>query len=116
MTQGSQHTPEFIEEMKTALLTEKNELEKELKELAHKESGEYETNYPDYERDEEANAMEMADFEGLNATTKLAQARLEEVGQALTSIEAGQYGVTQEGELIPEDRLRANPAAKTLVK
>lgn len=111
------HSAEFIEDMKKALLSEKQVLESELGEIAHKDvANEYEANYPDYERDEEANAMEMADFESANATTKATQERLNDVQRALAAIDEGKYGLTVEGDLIPEDRLRANPAATTLVK
>src|SRR5436190_22055407 len=94
----SGHSQEFVETMKKALLSEKQQLEKELGIIAHpQESGAYAANYPDYERDEEANAMEMADFDATNATTKATQARLNDVRQALDSIEAGKYGLTKEG-------------------
>lgn len=91
------------------------ELEAELSQISHKEEGKAEANYPDYERDEEANAMEVADFTAATATTEAAEARLKEVVRALEAIGQGNYGKTSEGELIPENRLRANPAATTLV-
>jgi len=111
------HSQEFIESMKKALLIEKQQLEKELGVIAHTQgSGEYTANYPDYERDEEANAMEMADFDATNATTKATQARLNDVQGALEAIELGKYGLTKEGDVIPEERLKANPAATTIIK
>lgn len=112
----SQHRPEFITEMKTALLQEKKQLESELGQISHKKSGDYEADYPDYERDEESNAMEVADFTAVNATTEATEKRLKDVINALETIENGTYGVTSEGELIPEGRLKANPAATTVIK
>lgn len=110
------HSPEFIEEMKQRLLVEKAQLSKGLGALAHKENGDFQANFPDYGRNEEENVTEVADFAALNATTEAAEARLKEVDQALESIDNESYGVTKEGELIPQDRLRANPAATTLAK
>lgn len=110
------HTPEFIEEMKNSLLDEKERIEKELKTIAHKEHGDYTANSPEYERDEEVNASESADLAAREATTEAIEARLKDVNSALTHIEAGTYGKTADGQEIPEDRLRANPAATTLVE
>lgn len=110
------HQPQFIEEMKQTLLKEKNQLLSELGQISHKKDGDYEANYPDYERDEEANAMEVADFEANNATTEATEKRLQEVERALQKINDNTYGITAEGDLIPEERLRANPAATTIIK
>ncbi len=110
------HEPKFIEEMKDALLLEKKQLLSELGQISHKKDGNYEATYPDYERDEEANAMEVADFEANNATTEATEKRLQEVDRALQSITNNTYGVTADGEFIPEERLRANPAANTVIK
>ncbi len=44
------------------------------------------------------------------------ETRLVEVSKALAKVEEGTYGVTDEGEEIPLERLEANPAAATLVK
>jgi RNA polymerase-binding transcription factor DksA len=113
---STQHSEEFISEMKSRLVEEKKQLESELSQISHKKEGNFEANYPDYERDEEANAMEAADYEAATATTEAAEARLKEVSHALEAIEAGKYGITDNGEFIPENRLRANPAATTIVK
>jgi RNA polymerase-binding transcription factor DksA len=112
---SEQHSSEFIEEMKGKLIEEKDQLEKELGQIAHKQNGEYSTDFPSYERDEEENANESADFIALQSTTQAMKDRLEEVNKALGRIESGNYGVSAEGEVIPENRLRANPAATTIV-
>lgn len=113
---NQKHTPEFIAEMKEKLEAEKKQLESELSQISHKQDGNVEGNYPDYERDEEANAMEAADYEAVSATTEAAEERFKEVSHALETIAQGIYGITSEGEVIPENRLRANPAATTVVK
>ena len=102
--------------MQAKLLDEKKLLESELSQISHKQDGNVEGNYPDYERDEEANAMEAADYESTTATTEATEGRLKDVDKALDAITEGRYGITSEGELIPENRLRANPAATTIVK
>lgn len=109
------HTPQFIGEMKQLLEREKQLLEQELAQLSHKHHGDNQADYPDYGRHPEENATEMADFEALAATTEAAEARLDTVKAALQHITDGTYGRTADGQLIPEERLRANPAASTLI-
>ncbi len=100
------HTQEFIEEMKQALLDEKKTLSGEAEESA---------NFPDYGRSEEENATEVADYQALAATNTAATERLAEIDAALERIEKQTYGVTEDGDIIPEGRLRANPAATTII-
>jgi RNA polymerase-binding transcription factor DksA len=110
------HSPEFIAEMKQRLEAEREMLAKELKTVAHEQAGDFTADFPDYGRNEEDNATEMADFVATAATTEATEARLKEIEAAIERIEAGTYGKTSEGELIPEERLRANPAATTIIK
>lgn len=110
------HAPQFIEEMKARLSSEKMALEQELKGGARLENGDYQAKFPDYGRDEEDNATEVADYTSMSATTEALEERLASVNEALQRIEIGRYGITDSGELIPEARLRANPAAATTIK
>lgn len=110
------HKPEFIAEMKERLIQEKQQLLKELGLLTHKEGDEYKVDFPEYGRHDEDNATEVADFGAKLATSTVAEERLAEVDAALERIEKGSYGVTSDGEVIPEARLNANPAATTIVK
>jgi len=103
----TKHSKEFIEEMKKALQSERQQLLDEIKQNQ---------DFPDYGRNDEDNATEMVDFENTSATKKALEERLKNVEEAEVRIEEGIYGVTTAGEKIPEDRLRANPAAATLVK
>lgn len=105
MTHKNLHTPAFIAEMKEKLVAEKKALEGELPTLDR----------PEYGRTDEENAAEVADFESSKATTNALKERLESIRSALERIEQETYGTTEDGEIIPEDRLRANPAATTLV-
>lgn len=110
------HSQKFIEEMKQRLLTEKTVLQKELGLLAEPSAEEgYSARFPDYGRSEEDNATEVADYVASAAVTKADEERLREVEAALARIEAGEYGVTNDGQMIPEARLRANPAATTTI-
>lgn len=111
----SPYPPAFIEEMKQRLLADQASIEKELAPHARRSHGDYQATYPDYGRDEEENATEIADFANVSAVTEAEEARLKSIKAALTRIEAGTYGLTDAGEVIPEERLRANPAATTLV-
>lgn len=110
------HDQALVEEMKQRLLAERAMLQKELEALAEPSAEEgYAARFPDYGRSEEDNATEVADYVASIAVTKVSQERLVEVEAALTRIEQGKYGVTDDGQLIPEARLKANPAATTLV-
>lgn len=110
------HCPEFINEMKAKLLAEKMELERDLNLEASMQDGSLEAKFPDYGRGEEDNATEVSDYVAMSATTQALKDRLNAVKDALMRIESGTYGVTVEGQMIPEDRLRANPSATTIIK
>ncbi len=56
-------------------------------------------------------------YEGNNAIVQDLEARLSEIDDALSHIESNTYGICSEcGEKIEEDRLEANPAARTCKK
>lgn len=110
------HSKAFVTEMKDRLLQEKASLEQELSALANRHGDDFQSKFPDYGRNEEENATEVADFEATNAATEALEERLEGATAALERIEVGTYGITVDGELIPEDRLRANPSATTVIK
>lgn len=102
----SMHTQEFVEEMKKRLIEENRSLASEVEETEA---------FPDYGRSEEENATEVADFQARSASNTAASERLEEIDAALKRVTDGTYGITEDGTLIPEDRLRANPAATTVI-
>jgi RNA polymerase-binding transcription factor DksA len=101
------HTAGFIREMKARLEKEKDQLKQELDQNEQ---------FPEYGRNDEDNATEMADYESSTATKNVVQDRLNSVTGALERIKAGTYGITESGDLIPEDRLRANPAATSTIQ
>ena len=101
--------------MKERLEEDRSKILAEFQEDSHVVDGEVQANFPDYGRSEEDNVAEMEDYQSLAAITASAKQRLIEIEEALRRIEVGSYGITDEGQEIPEGRLRANPAATTLV-
>jgi len=110
------HTKQFIAEMTQFLNQEKIEIEKDLKTDAHNEDGDEVANFPEYGRHDEDNATEIADYTATSAVLESKESRLKEVKLALDRVADSKYGITDEGNKIPEKRLRANPAATTTVK
>jgi RNA polymerase-binding transcription factor DksA len=100
------HTPDFINEMKQRLLDERRTLTGEATQSEQ---------FPDYGRSEEENATEVADYEALQAANKAVTERIVEIDLALERIQKNTYGVTEDGVMISEGRLRANPAATTVI-
>src|SRR5580765_3575384 len=95
-------TPSFIEEMKQQLLQEKKRIETDLAGMpVHSEIGD------DIESTEDEAE---ADFDKQGVRKQLTT-NLQKVEAALEKIEAGTYGVDDEGKEISEARLRALPWA-----
>lgn len=64
--------------------------------------------------DETEVADDLETLDSNNAVVNQLEIRLKEVNEALEKIENGKYGVCETGgEMIEEDRLEANPAART---
>ena len=110
------HTDEFISEMRGVLEQEEGRLKAELKAISHKHGADTEADFPNYGRNDEDNATEIADYQALSSTATVIEERLKSVQGALERIKVGTYGLTADGKKIPVARLRANPAADTLVK
>ncbi|MFZ4500098.1 MAG: TraR/DksA family transcriptional regulator [Minisyncoccia bacterium] len=104
---------------KTVLLAEKQTLEEELGGIAlfNTETNIWEAT-PDQELmgeiDDNDAADRFEDFEGRSGMVTTLQTRLTDVNNALEKIENGTFGTCEvSGEKIEEDRLNANPAART---
>lgn len=105
--------------MKERLEAEKALVESELATVAHKgttpgdwEPSAGEIDHSATEKDETADAIEQ--FEVNTEITKELEIRLGEINRALEKFETGTYGVCEiSGEPIEEDRLEANPSART---
>lgn len=75
---------EIIEKQKTALLDEKERLEKKIGELKQ---------YPDYGQNEDDNAKETADYENNLSVEEQLVFLLSKVNKALKAINGGSYGI-----------------------
>lgn len=108
-------------EMKAALEAEKLKLESSLAEHGHfdPETKNWVGSAPTESAegaDPNVTADTMEELGTNSAITEELEERYKNVIRALEKIEAGTYGVCEVGgEAIPEDRLRANPAARTCV-
>jgi DnaK suppressor protein len=103
---------------KTKLEAEKKLLESELKDLGRvDENGDWEAvpgaqTAPEADENDKADRAE--DFEGRTATMSVLEPRLKDINDALQKIEDNAYGICEKcGQPIEEDRLEANPAART---
>jgi len=111
-----------ISHFKKLLEEEKNKLESELGTIGRKNPSnpnDWEA-VPDKMDIDRADETEIADsietFEDNTALLKQLEIRLIEVNAALAKITAGKYGICEiSGEPIENERLEANPAAKTCI-
>lgn len=100
------------------LESEKKQLEKELAEIATKNPDnpkDWIPSYPDFNpqlADESEKADIFEEFEARYSIETVLKEKLNEVKQALQKIAKGTYGLCEEDkELIPRERLEANPSA-----
>jgi DnaK suppressor protein len=106
-----------MEELKQKLLEEKARIEKTLSPTEKNEEGvdkEYETRFPEVDRDEEENADEIEMYGSTLAADESMKTELEKIEKALKAMENGTYGFCANCQkAIPIDRLRAYPQADT---
>lgn len=107
--------PQIQEELKQKLLAEKTRIEKTLAPTEKKEADrEYETQFTEVDRDEEANADEIDMYGSTLAADEAMKSELEKIKAALAAMEAGTYGFCANCQKeIPIERLRAYPQADT---
>ena len=112
--------PQVQEELKRKLLEEQKRIESTLAKTEMTKEGtdrEYETKFPEVDRDEEENADEMEMYESNLATGESMKAELEKIEKALAAMEDGTYGTcTNCQKEIPIERLRAYPQADTCLE
>jgi RNA polymerase-binding protein DksA len=106
-----------LDELKNALLKEKEELEKNLGKIARPvdvEEGDFETSFEELGTDKDDNATEVDQYtQNLSVETAL-EKKLQEIIEALSRMEKGTYGKCENcGKDIPLERLKAYPSAKT---
>ena len=118
----SVYSPEFLNHQHQALLDEKVRLEKILTDSATYDTEEdryipkFQEFSPDEAEDDDEAVDEVVNYEETAARVADAVKSLNEVNAALEKIAAGRYGVCDAGgELIPEARLKAYPAAASCI-
>jgi len=109
-----------LNKFKNLLLTEKEKLEGELSSIGRRNPenpDDWEATPSDAQTDSaDLNdfADNIEDFETNTAILKQLEIQLKDVNDALNKIEGGNYGICEvSGQPIEEDRLEANPAART---
>jgi RNA polymerase-binding transcription factor DksA len=107
---------EIMLELKEKLQIEKEKIQSELERIGKKttEAGDYDTNFNEIGTGEDENASEVEEYtDNLSVEANL-EKQLKEINEALEKIETSNYGKCENCDAeIPEDRLRAYPAAKT---
>lgn len=110
----------FISQISDILTEEKERLEKELGQFAHKnpnEEGDYNADFPNYGDEEDDNAREVADFT-VNKTLEVTlEKKLRDVNAALKRIKDNSYGICKyTGQPIEKKRLLARPTSSSSVQ
>jgi DnaK suppressor protein len=112
--------PKILDELKSLLIKEKNELEKNLATIAkpvNAKKGDYETSFEDIGTDRDDNATEVEQYADNLPVEATLEKKLQEVLEALEKIEKGIYGICENCQQeIDIERLKINPSAKTCVK
>jgi len=112
---------DFLEKIKTGLLAERERLEKELAQFAHRNPKTAETDFnsdfPNMGDKEDENAAEVAQFtDNLSLEDELEHA-LRDVENSLKRVEDGSYGLcTYCKQEIDENRLLARPTSSSCIK
>ena len=115
-----------LDELKTALLKERDLLIQELETIATPDpniEGDWDVKHSEWGEDQITSDEELETGENVNETDEdmknkvlsdRLELRLKEVNDALKRMEGGDYGICETCQKeIPADRLKANPAAKT---
>jgi RNA polymerase-binding protein DksA len=106
-----------LAELKQKLLAEKERIEKNMAPTEKSEKGvdrEYQTTFPELDRDQEENADEMEMYESNLATDEALKSELKKINSALAAMENGTYGFCKNCQKeIPIERLMAYPQADT---
>jgi DnaK suppressor protein len=109
-----------LEELKTTLLKEKEELERNLGKIANpinKKSGEYQPSFDEIGADKEDNASEVEQYADNLPVEVALENKLKDIIEALSKMEKGTYGICDNCQQeIPLERLKITPSAKTCIK
>lgn len=111
--------PTTLIELKNALLKEKAELEENLSRIAKPvdNKGDYETSFENIGTDREDNTTEVEQYTDNLPVEITLEKKLKDVNEALNEMEKGTYGFCANcKQEIGQERLQANPSARTCVK
>lgn len=111
---------QFVEEMRELLLEEKQKLEQELSQFAHRNTKaattDFDTKFPEYGDDEDENASEIADYSNNLSLENELEKALRDVDSALKRIEEETYVICKYCKTeISEARLRARPTSTSCI-
>jgi RNA polymerase-binding transcription factor DksA len=112
---------ETIEELKSKLIKEKEEIEKSLEGIAKKDPyapGGWRASVPDFDGGSmEEESDEVENYQNLLSQEASLESRLKEIKEALEKIKTGKYGICEKCKKeIEVERLQTYPAAKTCLK
>lgn len=112
-------TKEMIEIIRTDLITRKNQITRDLKEVSkedHHEADNLGVKFPEYGDKPDENAQEITDYSTNLLTEKVLEKTLEDIDGALKRIEDGSYGVCKYcRQQINAKRLMARPVASSCI-
>lgn len=110
---------DFLSKIKTALLAEKENAEKELAKFAKKNSrvaGGYNSSFPEYGDKDDENAAEVAEYAAEIPLEESFEKTLRDSVSALKRIDEGTYGVCKYcKKTIDEKRLSARPTSNACI-
>lgn len=105
-----------IEEIKANLIQQKNQILKEMGQIAEKNGGNSRVKFPDYGNKVDENAQEIDEYTKNLATEKVLESTLRDIENALNRIEKGNYGICKYCKKpIGKKRLLARPVASACV-
>jgi len=110
----------FINEMKQALVIEKEKLESELSKFAHRKlksvDEDFDTNFPNLGDKEDENAAEVAAYSDNLSLEEELEKQLRDVNSALEAMEKKTYGICKYcKQEIAEARLRVRPTSSSCI-
>ncbi|HOZ36455.1 MAG TPA: TraR/DksA C4-type zinc finger protein [bacterium] len=110
--------PNFLKQIKTKLLAEKEKVEHELSEFTVKTAtGKDEVAFPDYGEQSGENAAEVASFDNDSSLKNVLNATLRDINSSLGRLADGTYGICKYcGQEISHERLEIRPTSSSCVE
>lgn len=108
-----QLSPAEVEEIKKELLQRKEQILKDLKDIAEDDK----VKFPDFGDKPDENAQEIGEYTTNLATEKVLESTMRDIENTLKHIEEGTYGTCKYcGESISPKRLKARPVASACIE